>query len=46
MDADFAAGAILQISHEVDQPSVDRTRFGPLGAERRGYLILDYRIIG
>ena len=36
VDADVASGSVLQVSDEVDQPTVDRTRVGPLGVERCG----------
>jgi hypothetical protein len=36
VDADVASGSALQVSHEVDQPTLDRTGVGPLVLERCG----------
>ena len=43
VDADVVSGSVLQVSYEVDQPTVDRTRVGPLGVEWCGcrYVLRD-----
>lgn len=36
VDADVAAGPVLEVPYEFDQPAVDHRRIGPLLVQRRG----------